>query len=56
MIDTILGGIFSADVIEKMGDWYPIVYSWSVFACICGCVLVGCLFCYALYRWLVRWF
>ena len=32
MIDTILNGLYTSNVIDKMGGWYDCVYSWSAFA------------------------
>ena len=40
MIDTILSYYFTDAVITKMGDWYPVVYSWASFAIvICSAIL-----------------
>ena len=53
MINEFLSTIFTPEVIANMGDyWYEVVYSWSVFAALCGLVLC-CLFAvYSVYKWL----
>lgn len=40
MIDTILSYYFTEPVISKMGDWYPVVYSWAAFSIVlCSAIL-----------------
>lgn len=56
MIDTILSNIFTSGVVENLGDSYELIYSWSVFAVVCGLVLSGVVLIYAFSRWLLRWF
>ena len=56
MIDSILSALYTSDVIDKMGDNYNVVYSWSAFSL---CLLFG-LFSFVLLvviiHSLVRWF
>lgn len=56
MIDTILANIFTADVVVSLGDSFDLIYSWSVFAVVCGLVLSGVVLILAFSRWLLRWF
>lgn len=56
MIEQILSNIFTTGVIERLGDSYELIYSWSVFAVVCGLVLSGVVLIYAFSRWLLRWF
>lgn len=56
MIDTILSNIFTPGVIENLGGSYELIYSWSVFAVVCGLVLSGVVLIYSFSRWLLRWF
>ena len=56
MINTILNGLYSSDVIEKMGGWYDCVYSWSAFSIVVGYVLVSLIAFLALVFWFGRWF
>jgi hypothetical protein len=37
----ILDFFFTDSIVSVMGDWYPVVYSWSVFAILCGFCLCG---------------
>lgn len=56
MINTILNGLYTFDVIEKMGGWYNCVYSWSAFAIAVAYVLVAVIAFLALVVWFGRWF
>lgn len=56
MIETIIDPFFTESVVEKMGDWYPVVYSWAVFAVVAGLVLCGVVLIGVFARWLLRWF
>lgn len=56
MINTILSGLYSSDVVEKMGGWYDCVYSWSAFAITVAYVLIAVIAFLALVLWLGRWF
>lgn len=56
MIDTILSALYTADVIDKMGDNYNVVYSWSAFSlCLLFGVFSFVLLVIIIYS-LVRWF
>lgn len=56
MIDNILNGLYTPDVIEKMGGWYDCVYSWSAFSITIAYVLVAVIAFLALVFWFGRWF
>lgn len=56
MIDTILNGLYTSEVIEKMGGWYDCVYSWSAFSITVAYVLVAVIAFLALVFWFGRWF
>lgn len=56
MINTILNGLYSPDVVEKMGGWYDCVYSWSAFSITVAYVLVAVIAFLALVFWFGRWF
>lgn len=56
MIDTILGGLYTPTVVEKMGDIYPHVYSWSAFALVVLYALMGFFAFAALLCFFGRWF
>ena len=56
MINTILNGLYSSDVIEKMGGWYDCVYSWSAFAITVAYLLIAVIAFLALVFWFGRWF
>ena len=56
MIGNVLNGLYTSDVIEKMGGWYDCVYSWSAFAITVAYVLVAVIAFLALVVWFGRWF
>lgn len=56
LINSILDGLYTSDVIEKMGGWYDCVYSWSAFSITVAYVLVAVIAFLALVFWLGRWF
>lgn len=56
MIDTILNGLYTSEVIEKMGGWYDCVYSWSAFSIVIAYVLIAVIAFLALVVWFGRWF
>ena len=41
MIDTILSYYFTDTVIAKMGDWYPVVYSWAAFSIVVASAILA---------------
>ena len=41
MIDTILSYYFTDTVITKMGDWYPVVYSWAAFSIVVASAILA---------------
>ena len=55
MVDSILSFLYDSTVIDKMGDMYPIIYSWSAFALAIVYVLVGFVSFCMLLHWLGRW-
>ena len=56
MINTILNSLYTSDVVEKMGDWYDCVYSWSAFSITIAYVLIAVIAFLALIFWFGRWF
>lgn len=56
MVDSILSLLYNSTVIDKMGDMYPIIYSWSAFALTVIYVLTGFVSFCMLLHWLGRWF
>lgn len=55
MVDSILSLLYDSAVVDKMGDMYPIIYSWSAFALSLVYVLVGFVAFCMLLHWLGRW-
>ena len=56
MVDSILSLLYDSTVVDKMGDMYPIIYSWSAFTLSMVYVLTGFFaFCMFL-AWIGRWF
>lgn len=56
MIDHILTGFFTPEVISKMGDWYEVVYSWSTFSLILLFGLFAFVMLISLLSAILRWF
>ena len=56
MVDSILSLLYDSTVVDKMGDMYPIIYSWSAFALTVVYVLTGFVAFCMLLHWLGRWF
>lgn len=56
MINNILDGLYTSDVVDKMGNWYDCVYSWSAFAITVAYVLIAVIAFLALVFWFGRWF
>lgn len=55
MVDGILNLLYNSTVIDKMGDMYPMIYSWSAFALAMVYVLTGFVAFCMLLHWLGRW-
>lgn len=55
MVDSVLNLLYNGTVIDKMGDMYPIIYSWSAFALSLVYVLTGFVAFCMLLRWIGRW-
>lgn len=56
MIDTVLSILYDSATIEKLGDMYSTIYSWSAFALALVYVLMGFVAFCMLLRWIGRWF
>lgn len=56
MVDSILTLLYDSTVVDKMGDMYPIIYSWSAFAVTMVYVLTGFVAFCMLLHWIGRWF
>ena len=55
MVDSVLTLLYDSIVVDKMGDMYPTIYSWSAFALAMVYVLVGFVSFCMLLHWLGRW-
>ena len=55
MVDSILTLLYNSTVIDKMGDMYPIIYSWSAFVLAMVYVLTGFVAFCMLLGWIGRW-
>ena len=55
MIDNILSLFFTQSVISAMGDYYTMIYSWSVFALFVLFCLLGAVVFYSVIRTMLRW-
>ena len=55
MIDTVLSILYDSATVEKLGDMYPIIYSWSAFALAMVYILTGFVAFCMLLHWLGRW-
>lgn len=56
MVDSILSLLYDSTVVDKMGDMYPIIYSWSAFTLSMVYVLTGFVAFCMLLAWIGRWF
>lgn len=56
MIDTLLSILYDSATIEKLGDMYSTIYSWSAFALALVYVLMGFVAFCMLLCWIGRWF
>ena len=56
MVDGVLSLLYDSTVIDKMGDMYQTIYSWSAFAVTMVYVLTGFVAFCLLLAWLWRWF
>lgn len=55
MIDSVLSVLYDSATVEKLGDMYTTIYSWSAFALAMVYVLVGFVSFCMLLHWLGRW-
>lgn len=55
MIDTVLSILYDSATIEKLGDMYSTIYSWSAFALALVYVLMGFVAFCMLLLWIGRW-
>ena len=56
MVDGVLSLLYDSTVIDKMGDMYQTIYSWSAFVLSMVYVLTGFVAFCLLLAWLWRWF
>ena len=55
MVDSILSLLYDSTVIDKMGDMYTTIYSWSAFVLSMVYVLTGFVAFCMLLCWVWRW-
>ena len=56
MVDGILSLLYDSTAIDKMGDMYQVIYSWSAFVLSMVYVLTGFVAFCMLLVWVWRWF
>ena len=55
MIENILNVIFTENIVTAMGDYYQMIYSWSVFALVVMAAIIGAGFFWAVISTILRW-
>lgn len=55
MIENVLNVIFTENIIAAMGDYYQMIYSWSVFALVIMAAIIGAGFFWAVISTILRW-
>lgn len=55
MIDTVLSILYDSATVEKLGDMYSTIYSWSAFVLAMVYVLTGFVAFCMLLGWIGRW-
>ena len=56
MIDSVLSILYDSATVDKLGDMYSTIYSWSAFVLAMVYVLTGFVAFCMLLAWIGRWF